>query len=292
MVHNGHTFAGAPIEDSRTPILMLHGFPEFWIAWEGVMQALGDEFLILAPDQRGYNQSDAPAGVEQYRAKALVADMITLTNAFLGERPFVLAGHDWGASIAYAMAINFPQKIKSLIIANGVHPVCFQKALIDSPAQADASSYFHLLRSEKAAAVMAEDNFRRTFAMFEKFSETPWLTPALKSRYRSAWANQERLQAMLHWYNSSPIVVPQRGEEVKDAPLYNVAEDNFRISMPHTLIWGEKDQALLPDCHAILPRYCDALRKSLFQDADHWILHTHAAPVSDLIRVAAREADC
>ncbi|MEM7215207.1 MAG: alpha/beta fold hydrolase [Pseudomonadota bacterium] len=263
---------------------MLHGFPEFWIAWETVMRDLGDEFLILVPDQRGYNKSDAPSGVENYRAKLLVGDIMLLTGAMLGQKNFSLAGHDWGASIAYALAINFPEKIDNLIIANGVHPACFQQALIDYPAQAASSSYFHVLRSEAAGNIMAEDNFRRTFSMFEKFSLTPWLTEEMKRRYRTAWQDQTRIQAMLHWYNSSPILVPKEGEVISEAPLYNVPTDTFRIAMPHLLIWGNGDQALLPACHENLEDYCDDLKRVEVEDADHWILHTHGSLVANEIR--------
>ncbi|MEM9279057.1 MAG: alpha/beta hydrolase [Pseudomonadota bacterium] len=280
VVHNGPAFEGSPLEDGRHPILMLHGFPEFWIAWENVMKELRDEYFIIVPDQRGYNKSDAPQGVENYKAKLLVGDMIALTSSLLGERSFSLAGHDWGASIAYALAINFPEKVDHLIIANGVHPACFQQALIDHPEQAKASAYFHILRSENAGKIMAEDGFRRTFSMFEKFSVTPWLTENMKERYRIAWNDEQRLQAMLHWYNSSPIVVPKEGENISQAALYNVPTNTFRISMPHTLIWGKGDQALLPECHHKLSSYCDNLEKIEVEETDHWILHTHGKKIA------------
>ncbi|MEL7429643.1 MAG: alpha/beta hydrolase [Pseudomonadota bacterium] len=287
LVHNGAAYDGKPLDDPRQPVLMLHGFPEFWIAWESVMAELGDDYLILAPDQRGYNKSDAPQGAEYYKAKLLVSDMVTLTQTVLGNRSFVLCGHDWGASIAYALAINFPEKVSNLLIANGVHPVCFQRAMIDHPAQAKASAYFHILRSESAAAHMAANDFAKTFSMFEKFSVTPWLDETMKERYRKAWDGPERLGAMLHWYNSSPIVVPVEGETVPDAPLYHVGPDQFRISMPHTLVWGTGDQALLPAAHAGLEAFCDDLTRVEIEGADHWVLHTHGPQVAEAVRMLA-----
>lgn len=284
LVHNGAAFDGKPLDDPRKPILMLHGFPEFWIAWVSVMQQLGDEYLILVPDQRGYNKSDAPQSAEHYKARLLVGDMVTLTRKVLGERPFSLCGHDWGASIAYALAINFPDRVETLLIANGVHPVCFQRAMIDDPAQARASAYFHILRSAGAGVHMAADDFAKTFSMFEKFSVTPWLDDAMKERYRAAWDGEVRLGAMLHWYNSSPIVVPVEGETVPEAPLYHVGPDQFRISMPHVLVWGTGDQALLPAAHAGLEDFCDDLTRVEIEAADHWVLHTHGRQVADTIR--------
>ena len=190
LVHNGPAYQGDPLDDPRQPILLLHGFPEFWFAWEQVARALGGEYLILIPDQRGYNRSEAPEGREHYKARILVQDMIALTEAVLGDRNFTLGGHDWGASIAYALAINFPERIDHLLIANGVHPACFQKALLDDPAQARASAYFHILRSEQAPDIMAADNFAKTFSMFEKFSLSPWMTPEIKQLYAQAYGGQ------------------------------------------------------------------------------------------------------
>ena len=284
VVHNGGALDQTPVDDTRKPLLMLHGFPEFWFAWEAVMAELRDEYFIIVPDQRGYNLSDAPAGVENYRAKLLVKDMIDLMQSIIGDKPFHLAGHDWGASIAYALAINFPQKIETLTIANGVHPVCFQTAILDDPKQAEASAYFHLLRSEKAPDVMVEDDFRRTFNMFEGFSNTPWMNNDIKDRYRKAWSDADRLRAMLHWYNSSPIVIPEEGKPVPDAPLYNAGNDKFRISMPHTLVWGMGDQALRPVCQEKLGDFCDDLTRIEIANGDHWLLHTHAKQVADAIR--------
>lgn len=283
VVHNGPAFDGTPLKDDRQPILLLHGFPEFWIAWEATMERLGQEYLVLVPDQRGYNLSDAPQGAEHYKTRLLVGDMIALADSLLGERCFTLAGHDWGASVSYALAINFPNRINKLIIANGVHPVCFQRALIDYPAQAQASSYFEVLQRDDAGQRMAENDFRRTFGMFERFSGSPWLTEALKASYRKAWAGPERMAAMANWYHSSPIVVPREGERVPTPPLYDVAQGEMRIAMPHLLIWGSGDQALLPQCHEPLDAFCDDLRKVEIPEADHWILHTHGREVAELI---------
>lgn len=284
VVHNGPSYDGQPLTDSRKPILMLHGFPEFWLAWQSVMKELGDEYLVLVPDQRGYNLSEAPQGAENYKARLLVQDMISLASLLLGDRQFSLAGHDWGASISYALAINFPDRIDRLLIANGVHPICFQNAMIDHPAQARASAYFHILRTDKAAGHMSANGFAKTFSMFEKFSLSPWLDEAMKERYRKAWSGEERLRAMLHWYNSSPIVVPKENEPIPEAPLYSADPNHFRITMPHTLVWGLGDQALLPETQRHLDKYCDDLRRIEVSNADHWILHTHGDLVANALR--------
>jgi len=270
-------------DDARPAIVFLHGFPEFWIAWREIFVDLAEDYLIIAPDQRGFNLSDAPIGKENYQTKFMVSDLLSIADQLVGATTFILAGHDWGASVAYAAAIGNPTRISKLIIANGVHPVCFQEALIDDPAQCEASQYFHKLTAKDGAARMGENGFARTFSMFEKFSSSPWLTPAIREEYIEAWSQPERMQAMLHWYGSSPIVVPRPEETVEMPPLYEGSVERFKIICPHLLIWGEKDQALLMSATERLADFSDDLTRKNLPDADHWLLHTHRKEVSKLI---------
>jgi pimeloyl-ACP methyl ester carboxylesterase len=290
-VTSGAGTNGVPTDDPRPAIVFLHGFPEYWAAWKPVLTRLASDYLVIAPDQRGYNLSDAPQHVEDYAARKLVSDIVALTSNLLGERRFILAGHDWGASVAYALAIGAPERLKGLVIVNGVHPVIFQQALLDDPEQARASQYFHRLRASDAAERMAENGFARTFSMFEKFSSTPWLTPEEKAGYLEAWSRPRRMNAMLNWYRASPIVVPRPGEEPDEAPLANAAVEKFRITMPHLLIWGVRDQALRPSSHAGLEAFAPDLVRVTIEDGDHWVIHTHGERIAGEIDRFAKTLD-
>ncbi|MEZ5872365.1 MAG: alpha/beta hydrolase [Nitratireductor sp.] len=281
-VTNGeHDLGRTPaISDPRPVIVFLHGFPEYWAAWEPVMTRLAQDYLVIAPDQRGFNLSDAPERAENYATKKLVSDLLALTSTLIGNRKFVLAGHDWGASVAYAIAIGAPERISALIIVNGVHPVLFQRALVEDAAQREASQYFHILTAEGAAGRMSENGFARTFSMFEKFSSTPWLGPEERQGYLDAWSQPGRLQAMLHWYRSSPIVVPKPGEAGIEAPLASGTPARYGISMPHLVVWGMKDPALLPVSRLGLEAFAPKLQLVEIPDADHWIIHTHGEIVA------------
>jgi pimeloyl-ACP methyl ester carboxylesterase len=285
VVHNAaHTHPDGTLDDPRTPIVFLHGFPEYWAAWKPVMRTLATDFLLIAPDQRGYNLSDAPLRVSDYAAKKLVSDLLALSSNLLGNRRFVLAGHDWGASVAYAAAISVPERLLGLIIVNGVHPVLFQKALVENRAQAQASQYFHYLRADDAAERMSQDDFRRTFGMLEKFSATPWLDDEEREGYRKAWSQPGRLNAMLNWYRASPIVVPLDGEPLPPTPLKDGGPDRFGVAAPHLLVWGMQDVALLPVCRAGLERFAPQLSVVEIPDAGHWVIHTHGERVAQEIR--------
>jgi len=271
--------------DPANPLIIcLHGFPEYWAAWREVMLELASDFYIVAPDQRGFNISSKPEGEEAYRAKHLVADLAALADHFSPGRPFVLAGHDWGASVAYAYAFAHPGRLTHLVVANGVHPLCFQRAILDDPAQRKASQYFHKLRAPGAAARMAEDGFARTLKMIAGFSKTGWMTPEVAAQYRAVWAQPGAMQAMLHWYSSSPVLVPETDEAVTDAPLLSVAPEKMTVRMPHLVIWGEADEALRPACLEGLDRYAGDLTIKKIEGAGHWILHEKPAEVAAAIR--------
>ena len=278
-----------PVNDPRAPLVFLHGFPEFWVAWEQVFTALSDDFCFVAPDQRGFNLSDAPAGTESYMVPRLVDDLASLTGQLLGERKYVLCGHDWGASVAYAASFRFPERIAGLVIANGVHPVLFQRALIDDPQQRAASQYIHYLRAPEAAAKMAEDGYRRVFGMFEKFSAAPWLNEELRAEYLAAWSRPGRMEAMLNWYRASPLVVPTPQETNASAPLAGAPPDRFQVTMPHLLIWGSADIALRPTSTKGLEEFAAKLRRMELEDAGHWLLHTHAPAIAAAIKAFAGE---
>ena len=279
-----HVVHNQQANDQRPAIVFLHGFPEFWIAWREVFVKLAHDYQIIAPDQRGFNLSDAPADPKAYATRNMVGDLMAVAGCLIGDKPFILAGHDWGASVSYAAAINYPQRISKLIIANGVHPVCFQEALIDDPAQRLASQYFHKLTASEAPVRMSENNFARTFSMFEKFSSSPWLTNELRAEYIEAWSQPGRLAAMLHWYRSSPIVVPLPDEIAPIPPLYAGSPERFSISVPHLLIWGQKDQALLSSSNKRLGEFAGQMVRKNLSEADHWLLHTHADEIAMLIR--------
>ena len=140
-----HAMIAGP--ENAPVMIMLHGFPEYWAAWKNVAEHLINDWRLVLPDQRGFNLSSKPEGVDAYNTKHMVADLDDLIQQISRERKVVLCGHDWGASVAYAYAMRHSERVSQLIIANGVHPVCFQKALLACGAQTDASQYMNVLLS-------------------------------------------------------------------------------------------------------------------------------------------------
>jgi pimeloyl-ACP methyl ester carboxylesterase len=114
---------------------LLHGFPEFWYGWRrqiGPLAAAGR--YVIVPDQRGYNLSSKPPGVEHYRLELLAGDVVALMDG-LGLESAVIAGHDWGAAVAWWLGLRWPERVRRLVILNVPHPLALRKTLWGSPRQ-------------------------------------------------------------------------------------------------------------------------------------------------------------
>ncbi len=103
-------------EAGEGPLVVLcHGFPESWYSWRHQIVALADAgFHAVAPDQRGYGQTEAPAEIDRYTQLHLVGDIVGLLDA-LGEETAFIAGHDWGAPVAWNSALLRPDRFKAVI---------------------------------------------------------------------------------------------------------------------------------------------------------------------------------
>jgi pimeloyl-ACP methyl ester carboxylesterase len=102
------------VEQGAGPLVVLcHGWPESWYSWRHQIPALADAgFRVIAPDQRGYGQSDAPTPIESYNILDLVGDIVGLIHS-LGEPRAIIVGHDWGAPVAWYCALLRPDIIRA-----------------------------------------------------------------------------------------------------------------------------------------------------------------------------------
>ena len=262
-------FQGDP---EHPAIVFLHGFPEYSAMWTKVMAALSNRFYCIAPDQRGYATSSKPEGIEHYTVPELSGDIVGLIEQVSAGRPVHLVGHDWGAAVAYAVAMKRPDLIADLVIINGIHAAAFQHALLTDPVQVQSSQYFHKLRHPLAAQKLSQDDFALMFKFFASFSDTSWMTEEERQGYIWAWGQPGAVDAMLNWYRASPIYVPKDGEDL--SAMENPFDDTekFRVRPRHMLIWGMNDHALRPSSFARLHEFCDDLTVRKIADADHWVV--------------------
>jgi pimeloyl-ACP methyl ester carboxylesterase len=190
-------------------------------------------------------------------------------------------GHDWGASVAYGIAMFHPEHVNRLIIANGVHPVPFQRELAKGGAQTEASQYINFIKSNTSPEALAADDFAKMTRLFSAKMDTSWLVGERLEAYKKEWAREGRLRGMTNWYRASPLKVADVGVPIDDLPA--IPLEKLKVHCDHLLIWGMNDTALLPQTTQGLEDHCAQLKRVEIDDADHWVLHQKPVEVADAI---------
>lgn len=270
--------AAGPLD---APVLVfLHGFPEAAFVWDELLEHFAPRYRCVAPNLRGYERSSAPAEVEAYRAKHLVADIAALADQ-LGGRLEALIAHDWGGAVAWNFAVQHPQRLARLVIVNSPHPATFLRELQSNPAQQAASAYMNFLRRPDAEALLAENDFARLWPFVQK-SRPQWLTERVKQQYREVWSLG--LRGPLNLYRASPMY-PPTADDAKVMQLQFPA-DAVTVRVPTHVVWGEEDTALLPGLLDGLEAFVPKLTLARIPGATHWVIHEQPQRVAREIEAA------
>lgn len=268
---NGIKLHYASAGDPQQPLmLLLHGFPEFWFAWEKIMPSFSDDYFVVAPDQRGYNLSSKPENVADYKPKYLVQDLIELLD-YLGKKEVVLIAHDWGGAIAWNFALACPQLVKKLVILNSPHPYLFAKALAEDKEQQDASQYMNWLRKPGSEDALSQNNFKLLENMLTRFGNAHWFDEEVKANYRQAWSQQNAVKSAVNWYRASPLYPPTDQDPGASKLTLNAAD--FVVKAPTLVLWGDADTALRPVLIKDLEEFLPQGRVSTIPGATHWLIH-------------------
>jgi len=203
-------------------VVMIHGFPDFWYSWREQMAALESQFRVVAIDQRGYNLSDQPKGVENYAMPLLVSDVVAVIRS-LGEEKAIVVGHDWGGMVAWQTAINVPEVVDRLIILNLPHPRGLMRELARGEEQAANSQYARNFQQDGAHEALTAEGLAF------------WVQdPTARARYVEAFGRSD-IEAMLHYYKANYPREPYRED---GSPL-------VKVQCPVLVIHGLDDQFLL-----------------------------------------------
>lgn len=258
--------AGDMHGDAARPLMLfLHGFPEFWAAWRKPMAHFAARgWLCVAPDLRGYNLSDKPEGVEPYKAKHLVNDVLGLAAHYSKNR-FVLVAHDWGGAVAWAVAIGHPHRLAKLVMINSPHPYLFWRELSNNPAQQKASEYMNVFRLPKAERVLSDNSYARLLGAFMH------LPAEWRAELVAAWSQPGALTGGLNYYRASPLY-PATADDAGAKKLQLKPQD-FMVRVPTLVLWGDRDTALLTGCVEGLEQCVPDLKVVRAADASHWIVH-------------------
>jgi pimeloyl-ACP methyl ester carboxylesterase len=244
-------------------VVLLHGFPEFWYSWRHQIGPLAEAgYHVVAPDMRGYNLSDKPKDWRAYDTKLLAEDIAGLIRSF-GEQSAYVVGHDWGAAVAYAVAMYRPEVVKRLAILNVPHPVRMLEG-------------FRTLKQ-----------LRKSWYMF--FFQIPWLpeyvarrdkfafgkkafTDEDLERYVEAWSQPGALSGAINYYRAALRRSPGKA-----------AAQMRPIEAQTLVIWGMLDRHLGSELAEPPAKWVPNVRVERIPDATHWVQHDAPARVNELL---------
>ena len=219
-------------------VVMLHGFPECWYSWRHQIRALSGSFDCVAPEMRGYGETDAPRGVANYTLDKLVGDVADLVHS-LGHERAVIVGHDWGGGVAWATALMRPEIVERLIVLNCPHLKRFSEELRRNPRQMLRSWYMLFFQLPG----LPEALFRaRNFAALDQALKNGTvhqgaITDLDMEYFKDAFKKPYSITAAINYYRAN-----------FRSGLLARAEQNpwieKKIDAPTLLIWGEQDFAL------------------------------------------------
>ncbi len=248
-------------------VLLLHGFPELWYGWRKQIEPLVDAgFRVVAPDLRGYNLSSGPDGFADYTADKLADDVRGLIHA-LGAESAMVVGHDWGGTVAWTLAMNYPEVVDRLAILNAAHPRRLNEGL-RNPRQLLRSWYFFYFQFPWLPERRARAGHWRFFKRFLRDANPPY-TDAELARYVEAWSQPDAAKAMIDYYRAAVRL----GSKQKVLP----------VDAPTLVIWGQGDRYLgrkLAEPHA---EDVPNLRVERLENASHWVHHDEAERVNELL---------
>lgn len=262
---------GAPL------VVLLHGFPELWYGWHRQLTALADAgFFVVAPDQRGYGDSDKPKGARAYTRDHLVGDIVGLLRA-LGRERCALVGHDWGGAVSWLVAQRHPELVERLCVLNCPHPDVLARALVSNRKQLRKSWYVFLFQLPFLEKLAALDGYGQLTRFFKSTARRGTFSDEDLRVYREAWAKPGALTAMLDWYRA--------------AGRHDVTTADKRPITPETLVlWGKRDVALGPWLVAPTLALCTNARALWHEEAGHFVQHEEPAWVTEQLLAFLRGA--
>jgi pimeloyl-ACP methyl ester carboxylesterase len=233
-------------------VLLLHGFPEAAVAWTDQVDVLGAAGCrVVAPDQRGYSPDVRPADVRDYQLDDLTGDVLAIAE-HLGWRTFDLVGHDWGATVAWLVAAEHPDRVRTLTAVSMPHPSAYAEALREDEDQVMRAQHLQLYRSSGTAEkrLLAED----AAGLRQAFDRR--IPPSRIDDYLTRLREPGALTAALNWYRATPLTR-------LDAP---------KVSVPTLYVWSTEDVSVGSAAAMATEAWVSGpYRFEMLEDVSHWV---------------------
>ena len=223
------TFDALVAGDEGAPlVLLLHGFAESMHCWRAQVTALADMgYRAIAPSQRGYSPSARPdtRDASNYHIDRLMDDAMAMVAAGgYGDARFHLAGHDWGGSIAWALADRYAERIASLTILSRPHPNAFNRALETDPEQSQRSKHHRAFLEPGAADIVLADDAKWLRVRLAANG----MPEAAIAEHLTVLGNKEAMEAAIAWYRARGGIRTPLGP----------------TRVPTLYIWGDSDETV------------------------------------------------
>lgn len=250
------------------PVVLLHGYPEFWYAWYRQMGRLAQAgFRVIVPDQRGYNLSDKPQSIEDYRVDVLASDIAGLIETLGYDKAFV-AAHDWGGGVAWQLAIRHPGRVRKMVIFDTPHP----QASSDGPSKEKKvdwfRTYFQIPWLPEWSGRLA--NWRLLSNALRNSSKPGTFPEEKMDLYRSAWDNDGAMTTMVDWYRAAyrfPLPI----------------EGKARVSVRTLIVVAPNDAFIPGDLTRASLKYLDDGRLLELKEGTHWVLQEDPVGTSQIL---------
>jgi pimeloyl-ACP methyl ester carboxylesterase len=248
-------------------VLLLHGFPARWATWREILPALAQEgFLAVAPDLRGYGESDRPAGVDSYSVARFVEDVLAIIDAYGRDRVF-LVGHDFGGGVAWMTAMNHAERIARLAILNSVHVLGFERQ-IRKWSQIKKSWYvFFFLLPWLPEWWLARKDFR--------FVRRSLADDGLSSSVVDDLIEGVRPPGALH------ATIDSYRASFRDAARKRLVPK--KVELPTLVIWGDRERHFDPELATPPPDWVPCARVAHVPNGSHWVHHDEPETVTRLL---------
>lgn len=245
---------------SGPPLLLLHGFPEFWYSWRHQIDSLSRHFTVIAPDLRGYNETDKPGW--GFEIDVLTRDVVEFMEA-LGYSRAVVAGHDWGGVLAWALGIVYPHRVERLIALNIPHPALLQQALRRNRRQQRRSWFVVFFQLPMLPEWLLSLN---DYALVERALRGMAVRPSTFSdedieAFKDAVSKPGALTAMINWY---------RALRWSDGNGF-FKGTGMRVHVPTLVIWGEEDRFLGRELTFGTERFVPDVQIRYIPNCSHWV---------------------
>jgi pimeloyl-ACP methyl ester carboxylesterase len=252
-------------------VVLLHGFPEFWYSWRHQIAPLAQAgYHVVAPDMRGYDLSDKPQNCRAYDTGLLADDIAGLVRSF-GEQSAIVVGHDWGAAVAYTVAMRHPDVVRRLAILNVPHPTRMLEGF-RTLRQLRKSWYMFFFQIPRLPEhLIARDDFSFAKRSLRSDSKDAFTDEDLE-RYVDAWSQPGALTGMINYYRAA-----LRRSPGKTLALMKP------IEAPTLVIWGMLDRHLGSELAEPAPEWVPNVRVERIADATHWVQHDAPERVNELL---------